>query len=53
MPLSITERFPRAKGSWLDVLRAETKVASGEQSVAFTPGRRKHGARSRLSGIVY
>ena len=54
MPLSITERFPRAKCSWLDALRPETQVAGTTESVSFVPRRlRKHPLKSNLSGIVY
>lgn len=53
MPLSLTERFPRAKSSWLETLRHETQVSADDQTVAFTARRRKHGAKSRLSGIVF
>lgn len=54
MPLSLTDRFPRAKSSWLDTLRSETHVAGDSQSVAFIPRRyRKHPLKSSLSGIVF
>jgi hypothetical protein len=54
VPLSLTERFPRAKSSWLDALRPQTLVSGTEQTVAFIPRRhRKHPLKSNLSGIVY
>lgn len=54
MPLSLTERFPRAKSSWLDALRPQTQVSGTDQTVAFIPRRhRKHPLKSNLSGIVY
>lgn len=54
MPLSITERFPRAKSSWLNAFRPETQVSGSQQTVAFIPRRhRKHPLKSNLSGIVF
>lgn len=54
MPLSLTDRFPRAKSTWLDALRPETTVAGTHQTVSFVPRRhRKHPLKSNLSGIVY
>lgn len=54
MPLSLTDRFPRAKSSWLEVLRPQTSVAGTGETVAFIPRRhRKHPPKSNPSGIVY
>lgn len=54
MPPSLTERFPRAKSSWLDALRPQTQVSGSDQAVAFIPRRhRKHPLKSNLSGIVF
>lgn len=54
VPPSLTERFPRAKSSWLDALRPETRLAGDAQTVAFIPRRhRKHPLKTNLSGIVF
>lgn len=54
MPLSLTDRFPRAKSTWLDALRPETAVAGTQHTVSFIPRRhRKHPLKSNRGGIVY
>ena len=54
MPLSLTDRFPRSKGSWLDAFRPETQVSGTQSAVAFVPRRhRKHPLKTNLSGIVF
>ncbi|TPW21699.1 MAG: hypothetical protein FD126_428 [Elusimicrobia bacterium] len=53
MAHSLTDRFPRAKSTWLDALRPETHVAGTQQAVSFIPRRhRKHPLKSNLSGNV-
>ncbi|MDE2290949.1 MAG: hypothetical protein KGL53_02605 [Elusimicrobia bacterium] len=51
---TLTERFPRAKTTWLDAVRPEGAVVSRSRSVIYVPRlQRKHPLKSRLSGNVY
>lgn len=54
MPLSLTERFPRAKNCWHEAVRPELEVSSERRSVVFVPRlQRKHPLKSKMSGVVF
>lgn len=54
MLTTLTSRFPRAKSTWLEILRPQLDLSSPRRSKVFVPRiQRKHPLKSKMSGIVY